>query len=153
MGRRKPERKVRPLGNCPWGPLKRKAKVERCLLPAQGPGEKGALKMFSGRLGRNTSLLPMAGEGGLPSCPGSGHIVRWFWLQATGLRREETEVAGAVAASWALPAPTPLPVVASPFCHPHCHGQCLPLGGPAAADGFGPEEVADGPAAAARAGA
>ena len=68
MGRRKPERKVRPLGNCPWGPLKLKAKVERCLLPAQGPREKGALKMFSGRLGRNTSLLPMAG--GWPSWRG-----------------------------------------------------------------------------------
>ena len=70
--------------------------------------------MLSRRLGKNTALLPKAGGGwvgwgvgGLPSCPGSGLIVRWFWSQARGLRWEETEVVGAVAASWALPAPSP----------------------------------------------
>lgn len=48
----------------------------------------------------------MAGRG-CPVAPGSGRIVRWFWSQARGLRWEETEVVGAVAASWALPAPSP----------------------------------------------
>ena len=58
----------------------------------------------------------------------------------------------AVAAFWVLPAPHPTP---GAFCLSHHHGQCLPLGGPSPADGFGLEEVADGPAgtAAARAGA
>lgn len=43
------------------GPLRVRARVGRCLLPAQGSGEKGTLQMFPRRLGKNTTLLPKAG--------------------------------------------------------------------------------------------
>lgn len=114
-----------------------------------------------GGLGGTPPSSPRLGGGGRERGEMGGTQLPWEWPHCevvlgtgcgVGVRGDRG--GGGSGSILGSACPHPLP---GGFCHHHHHGQRLSLGGPSQADGFGPEEMADGPAAraatAARAGA
>lgn len=84
----KPEEKMSRLycrQNRPWGLLKFQAEMGQffCLLRTLERKVLYRPTTISRSLGKNKFYS--AKQAGLPSCPSSGHIVRWFWLYAVGV--------------------------------------------------------------------